>query len=238
MKNLSPFIYLAFVLFVSILMSFKASAREREHHFRKDRPRMKGNERSERAHRVETGRLSHAGNGCPEGTMQVVFAPDNLSFTVLFDQFIAEVHPGDTRRDLITCNALIPIQIPENMQMEITRVDFRGFVALPQSAHAALTSVFNFRDRRGERDRMNLRYRFEGPVMDDYEISTDVMRSSQDSELSPCGGAVQLRVKNQLKVVSRDRMEPAQVTLDSIDGASHAIYHVNWRSCRSRGRGR
>jgi len=219
--------------FLLLILSMNVFARERDFNFRKERPRLRGNERSERVNRLTVGRLNFAGNGCPANTMRVAFAPDNLSFSILFDQFIAEVGENKHGMDAITCNAIIPVEIPENMQMEITRVDFRGFVSLPQGSIATLLSNFNFAGPGGDRDRMNLRFTFSGPVQDNYEISTDSLGATQDSELSPCGGTVHLRVVNQLRVQSRSRTaEAAQVTIDSIDGSSNAIYYVNWRACQ------
>ena len=202
---------------------------DRDREFRKGRPRWAGNERSERVRSIVTGQPAYGGSGCPAGTMNVTFAPDFLSFTILFDQFVAETSPDTKqRRDLMTCNAVIPIDIPKGMQMEITRVDFRGFVGLPGGSRANLHSVFNFLNRGRDGSRMNMRFQFAGPVMDNYEISSDVL----ETEVSPCGGPVRLRVVNQLKVVSRAKGQAATATIDSIDGASNAVYYVNWRACR------
>lgn len=227
MKAALPLLLLAF--------SLNVFARERNFDFRRDRPRFRGNENSERVNRVNFGRLAFAGNGCPDGTMRVAFAPDNLSFSILFDRFVAEIGEGKRGMDAMACNAVIPIELPENMRMEITRVDFRGFVSLPQGTVANLISMFNFFGSGGDRDRMNLRFNFSGPVMDNYTISTDAMNPdgrAQDSEISPCGGTVNLRVSNTLRVMSRaNTAQPAQVTIDSIDGSGNAVYYVNWRAC-------
>lgn len=222
-----------YLLTLSALLAVSLDAMAaRNHDFRRERPIRRGNERSERPGRVEPGRPNFGGNGCPAGTMSVAFAPDNLSFSIIFDQFVAETTPG-MRRDVMTCDALIPITLPDNMQMQITRVDFRGFVALPlPGMRANLHSVFNFRGRGGDGEQMNLRYSFQGPVMDTYEISTDAIGDNQ-TETSPCGGTVQLRVFNQLQIVSRPSKETASVTIDSIDGAAHATYYVNWKTCNT-----
>jgi hypothetical protein len=161
--------------------------------------------------------------------MNVVFAPDNLSFSILFNSFIA-----DTKSKSMNCDAQIPIELPVGMQMEITRVDYRGFVALPAQARARLNAMYNFRSRAGERDRMRLSFDFQGPVMDNYVISTDLLNgggSAPNPEISPCGGATVLRVYNQIILQSRDPKAEAQVTIDSIDGQANAVYYVNWRAC-------
>lgn len=221
------------IVLVSLLsLSVSALAADRERGFKRGRFHQRGNERSERVNNLAVGNAIHSGNACPQGTMRAVFAPDNLSFTLIFDQFIADVAENKRgRRDVMTCDTLIPVQIPTGMQMEITRVDYRGFVSLPDRARARLHSVFNFRGRGGDRDRINLRYEFQGPVMDNYEISSDVMNGGAQTETSPCGGNSQLRIMTQLNVVSPGK-QPASATVDSIDGAAHAVYYVNWRRCQ------
>ena len=223
-------------LILGLIFCLPLSARERDREFKRGRGgSWRGNERSERPGRVPVGAPSFGGNGCPAGTMNVVFAPDNLSFSILFDQFVARAQGGrEQRRDVMTCDALIPIEIPAGMQMEITRVDYRGFVGLPEQARARLQAVFNFRGRGGDGDRLNLRFEFQGPVMDNYVITTDLLSEpGANTELSPCGGRTVLRVFNRLQVVSRLTGQPAEATIDSIDGQANAVYHVNWRRCSS-----
>ncbi|MGE4130619.1 MAG: DUF4360 domain-containing protein [Bdellovibrionales bacterium] len=228
-----------FCLTLCLIFALPSWGRDREKRFKRGKRAERGNEHSERPGRVPVGRLTHGGNGCPDGSMQVVFAPDNLSFSILFDQFVAEAQGGKgDRRDVMTCNAIIPIELPDGMQMEITRVDYRGFVGLPDvSSRARLHSIFNFRGRGGDGDRMNLKFDFEGPVLDNYEISSDLIEAG-NTEISPCGGTTNLRVYNQVQVVSRKPDSPASVTIDSIDGAANALYYVNWRRCSSGGPGK
>ena len=81
---------------------------------------------------------------------------------------------------------------------------------------------------------MNLLFRFDGPVMDNYEITTDVMSNGNapNTEVSPCGGQTVLRIMNEVRVNTRKSGEPATITVDSIDGAANAVYYVNYRKCR------
>jgi hypothetical protein len=224
-------------LLIILIVCLETSARDRHHGVHRGVGGGHGNQRSERPGRVGLGREFYAGNGCPEGSMRVVFAPDLLAFTIIFDQFVAQIDDGRIRRDAMTCNAVIPVTLPDGMQMEITRVDFRGFVALPDRAQAALSSTFNFRGRGGDRDRIVMHYDFQGPLMEDYEISSDTVESdgrAADSEVSPCGGSVDLKVNTRLQLKSSTRGEQASITVDSIDGSSHAVYYVNWRRCNRR----
>jgi hypothetical protein len=208
-----------------------AQSRDRERSLRPGRPSQRGNENSQPVSQVTVGNASYGGNGCPQGSMRAVFAPDNLSFSLLFDQFVAEViDPATAKRDVMSCDALIPLQIPSGVQMKITRVDLRGFAALPVRAKAVLHSMFNFRGKSGDGTRMNLRYNFEGPVMDNYLLSSDAMAPGE-TEVSPCGGSFNLRILNQLRVQTPRKGEKASITLDSVDGSTEAVYFVSWQQC-------
>lgn len=237
-----------FVISALLLVSLFAESREREGTFQRGRPQRRGNEKSERVRQLTVGEATYNGNGCPQGTMRVAFSPDYLSFSILFDQFVAETGTGTAngrvprRRpvikfDNIICNTLIPIQIPQGMQLEITRIDYRGFSALPAKTKGFLNSIVNFRGPGGDGDRLKLRFDFKGPVIEDYEISTD-QNSNGNSELSPCGGTTQLRISNQLWIETRSKTESASLTLDSIDGSSNATYFLNWRTCAKKNVGR
>jgi hypothetical protein len=231
------------LLVATLALADSPMAQDQERGFHKGRGGFKGNERSERPGRVGHGDLKHGGNGCPDGTMRVTFSPDNLSFTILFDQFVADSAADGGRKGAMSCDAILPISLPENQQMEITRVDYRGFVNMPKGGKGDLRSSFNFVDVREhgkDKDRINIRFKFEGPVSENYELSTGDMnngRGMKDTEVSPCGGDTQLRIHNDAQVRG-GKDQPAQLTIDSIDGSSNAVYFVNWKSCQNKPNGR
>src|SRR4051812_20663248 len=115
------------VAFLFMAQSVVLFAGEKERPLKRGHGNRHGNERSARITSLAVGEPVYGGNACPQGTMRVAFAPDYLSFTLLFDQFVAKIPdnvPGN--HDGMACDALIPLQIPSGMQMEITEVDFRG----------------------------------------------------------------------------------------------------------------
>ncbi len=221
------------MFFCLLAFSVHAFAADKDRPLRPGHRGLRGNEHSVSVTALTVGAPTYGGNACPQGTLRVAFAPDNLSFSLLFDQFVAQIpSAGAGNHDRMACDAVIPLEIPNGMQMEITRVDFRGFVALPERATAGLNSVFNFRGRGGDKDRINLHFDFQGPVMDNYELSSDVMNSQSadvTSEVSPCGGYSTLVIKTQLHLMAKQQ---ASVTVDSIDGGAHAVYYLNWRTCK------
>ncbi len=206
----------------------------------------RGNEHSEHISHVEHGDAMFAGNGCPDGTMRVAFAPDNLSFSILFDNFVTELQPAsNAKMARMSCNLIVPIQLPEGMQMQITRVDYRGFVELPAGTRATLNSSLSYG---GEGNRLRFNFNFNGPTSDNYVVSSDVLTSNStqsrddgnenhgDSEGLPCGGAISLKIQNQLSLATQTSGVAAMATIDSIDGAAHAVYFVNWKKCSAKHR--
>lgn len=223
-----------FILLLAGAFCALAHARDVDRPLKPGRPHWQGNERSERPGRFSPGQTTYGGNGCPQGTMQVVFAPDFMSFTVLFDKFVISDNSG-SGATVANCDALVPMQIPAGQQMEITRVDLRGFAGLPDGAKGVLKSTFNFRGNRGDKDRITLNYQFQGPYADNYIVSTDAMNENSptpQTEVSPCGGQAWLRINTTLRVNAKGKGQTASLTLDSIDSSSHAVYYVNWKSCR------
>jgi hypothetical protein len=211
-----------------------------ERDMKRVRPRERGNERSERVTSLQVGAPVYAGNGCTQGTMAAVFAPDNLSFSILFDGFIAELSKDvNKKKDVMNCGVVIPMQIPEGMQLSITRVDYRGFMNLPEGVRGVFRSSYSFNKRernveKGDGANVNLNYQFVGPKTEDYFISSDVLGdgTSGIAETSPCGGNVRLRINSAVKIAGPKGAE-GQITLDSMDGSGseNAVYYVNWQKC-------
>jgi hypothetical protein len=137
---------------------------------RKGRAERRGNEDSERPRRAprvgrpeqERGGAEREGarNGCPDGTVQIAMAPDNMSFSVIFDKFLAETKASANQRlARVACHVRVPFEVPDNQRITITNLDYRGFVAIPQGSAAALRAGYAFdwkpkgRGRNGREDR-------------------------------------------------------------------------------------
>lgn len=205
-------------------------------------PRHRGNERSERvreAH-MDPRQITYSGSACPEGTVTVTMAPDNLSFSVFFDRFSSEVAPGQNGVDRKNCRIMVPLEIPEGMQLGITRTDYRGFAELPARARGQLRSSTAFHGLRpdgrpsGEFSQpVDLRYEFVGPVSQEYAVTSGVLTAQQ---YSPCGGFMRLMMDTNMMLHNQSRDQTATVTLDTIDAAGELIYYVNWQKCSVGGR--
>src|SRR5690349_15433855 len=105
-----------------LFVSLNAFAVDRDQPLHPGAGHGRGNEHSGHVSSLPMGQPSYGGAGCPAGTMQIVFAPDFLSFTVLFDQFVVQTDGSVGKPSVMECDALIPFQIPAGMRMQITRV--------------------------------------------------------------------------------------------------------------------
>jgi hypothetical protein len=126
---------------------------------RPGRPNRRGNEDSQRPNRIprfdrpvkERGNAEREGafDGCPDGSVSVTFSPDGLAFTVIFDKFIAQTSAASSQRAArVACHLRVPMTLPENQQMTITNLDYRGFVSLPAQSAAAMRAGYAFERRR------------------------------------------------------------------------------------------
>jgi hypothetical protein len=218
-----------------------------ERNWRKGTPNRRGNENSTRPPSIprlggirrdeERERRDNvsdpATTGCPNGSFNVTFAPDGLSFSVLFDNFVASTaatSAANNKNTTLRCHLVIPMEIPMGMKMLITRIDYRGFASLPQNSTGVLRSTFAFK-KSGEAHNVNLNYQFAGPTNENFVISSDVLSDQQ--AVSNCGGLNNLRVSNVLRIKNKKPAD-AMLTLDSLDGAAEQlVYFVSYSPCRN-----
>jgi hypothetical protein len=178
----------------------------------------------------QVGKAWFAGSGCPKDTMSVTWAPDNLSFSVIFDQFVASVGPAEKKSfDRKSCNVIIPMTLPKGLSLVVEKVDFRGFILLPAKGAAEFLSLHNFLPSFGDRffrKPASIRQVFKGELADDYVLSSD-----KDVQSSPCGGLVFLNIRNQL-TLRAPKGEDGQMTLDSYDGSGRTEFKLSTKKCR------
>lgn len=62
------------------------------------------------------------GNGCPEGSVQVVSSPDEKTISVLFSEYIATTDPYNLRVRK-SCNLALPVRVPPGISLGIFQVD-------------------------------------------------------------------------------------------------------------------
>ncbi len=96
------------------------------------------------------GQISLKGNGCPEGTFQVIPSPDQKTVSILFDKFAAEVpnygqqvEMNNERIDQKICHIEIAANLPVGQRIDSfnTSIDFRGSANLEYGTDASFRSM-------------------------------------------------------------------------------------------------
>jgi hypothetical protein len=155
-------------------------------------------------------RITYSGSGCPQGTVGQSIADDRLSFTLIFDSFVASKGVGvpvtESRRN---CLLVLQVHTPPGKTWELTDIDRRGYVQL--DAGVSAEARIDFADQKTVRSAVDT---FLGPTARDYLASDSV-----ESRLSEkrCGGTSLLLLNTQVALAGTPQAQ-GQITDDSIDG--------------------
>lgn len=169
--------------------------------------------------------ISYGGTGCPQGSVGELLAADKKSFTLLFDEYIAEIGRGiDRKESRKFCQVTLDLFVPQGYQYTIAKFDYRGFADLERGVTGTQTSTYYFdRNREGTFSKS-----FYGPVTEEYKFSDNIGISSL--VWSKCGEKRLLNVKTQMNLRSRGAY--GLMTTDSIDGSVKQVFGIQWRRCR------
>lgn len=175
------------------------------------------------------------GSGCGPTTAQAVITPDGQTLSVLFDNYSAEIGEGSENPQLRqinkTCEVLIDADVPPGVQYSIQQVNFRGFAALPTSAHG----YHRFSTRIPGQAVPSLREaQLKGGIVDNYDVT--IAGKPGRNNWSTCNNTSQkISILSDLMVRylpnSRDNSK-AQITLDSTDVATASAFKLIWQRCR------
>lgn len=174
------------------------------------------------------------GTGCPEGTIGASISPDAKTISLLFDNYIAQAgNSSGVKRDIKNCSVQLPIEVPAGFQFTIVKLDYRGYNSVPDGGRARYVTMYSFFDGQtnkqiGKRIRRN--YIFNGPLEEDYTISSDV---SNKPIWSNCGKSLTFRLDTRAIAVTNEEGEDVLATIDSIDASAGTAveYHLSWREC-------
>lgn len=178
---------------------------------------------------VSVRSIAYAGSGCPAGSVAENISPDLQAFTLLFDNYIAEVGPGVSAREKRkNCQINIDLDFPQGWSYTIFTVDYRGYMSLENKVVGTQKSSYYFQ---GSRATASLQSVFRGPYDNDYQIRDTLGLSAV--VWSPCGASRALNINTQVRVDNnRNRRGFGLATIDSIDGQLAHIYGIQWRRCR------
>lgn len=178
---------------------------------------------------VRVRSISYAGSGCPAGSVAKNVSQDRQAFTLLFDQYIAEVGPGvpfiQRRKN---CQLTVDLDFPSGWTYTVVTVDTRGYIAADPGTNVTQQSSYYFQ---GQARTARASSSAWGPLDENYQLRDVVGVSSL--VWSPCGERRALNINTEVKASnSANPSGHALITTDSIDGSLKQIYALQWARCR------
>lgn len=177
---------------------------------------------------------SYSGTGCPNGSATAVLSPDGKTLSVLFDSYVAEAgnHIG-IARDAKGCQINIPFSVPAGYAVQVVKMDYRGFTALPAGSRSTFGAGFRFLEINGRTTAARRVLRANvmiGPRSENFTLTSMIPRS----EFSPCGQNFVLAAESHLNVQSNRAGEQALSTVDSLDAVQTPVkYSLRWIRCET-----
>lgn len=172
---------------------------------------------------------SYGGTGCPSGTARAVVSPDRTSFTMIFDNYIAQAgaggHPMIDRKN---CQILVNLDVPQGWTYSIARMDYRGFYSLGAGATGSQQATYYFQ---GNLQQASLRSNFVGPTQGNYLFSDTLGLNAL--VWAPCGARVGVNINTSLLAQVNNPSTYAYLTTDSADGSVKTTFALQWQKCTS-----
>jgi hypothetical protein len=177
---------------------------------------------------VEITNIVYAGSGCPAGSVAENLSPDRQAFTLLFDNYIAEVGPGVSAREKRkNCQINVSLDFPQGWTFAIADVDYRGYASLDRGVTGVQQASYYFQ---GEGKTGTLQTIMRGPLDKDFQIRDTLALTAL--VWAPCGAKRSLNINSQVRLDSNSRHAVGLLTTDSIDGSVKTIYNLKWKRCR------
>lgn len=193
--------------------------------------------------------LVTGGDGCPSGTVTESISDDRQAFTLIFDEFYAEVYDGRTM-DTNFCQINMTLHVPQGWQYSLATFDYRGYAYLEEGVAASQRASYYFTGDGATTNFMTF-IEHDGYDFDDlYQVSDTI--GMQSVVWSPCGGSQRaLNVKVRLELFNKyhpilnpdayhrrrnkDGVKGAYgfMSTDSVDGSIEQVMRLGlwWQPC-------
>jgi hypothetical protein len=176
-----------------------------------------------------------SGSGCPQGSASVALSPDSTVMSVLFDQLLTEINPGDAQtRVRKNCQINLRVWFSGKYRVAIVGSDIRAFAFVPSGAKSTIDIQHTSPFAHGHQfwKKMDLNQQIVGPASQDLLLQSNFA----DKPLwSPCGTELSqegLPVMNiALTIDSENKTAESLITtIDSMDLNSNPglQYHLAW----------
>ena len=169
------------------------------------------------------------GSGCKQGTAEVIVAPDNTSFWVIYSDYLAQAGKGAGATDFRkNCQLTLQVNVPQGFSYGIAEATYAGYGYLKPGASGYQTVNYYFQ---GQSATTTWEHSFNGPFDDNWSIT----HRTEFSEIvyAPCGEKKNLNVNSSLRVDkgSSDANANSFLTMDYQRGEVRTLHHFSWKRC-------
>ena len=170
--------------------------------------------------------VSYSGSGCQEETAITVLSPDQSAISLMFEDFLLEVGGENPMSDRKNCQVKINISVPQDKQIVITKIDYRGYAFAPNSASINLGTGYSIEVPSISfatpefKNNMIKRGYFDDEFLFEQVISDRLLEKA-------CGRDLTLNVKASLSAQTRG--EESLASIDSLD--SGIDYKISLVDC-------
>lgn len=178
---------------------------------------------------VTIKRITYAGNGCGQGTVNQNLSLDARAFTLTFSDYYAEVGPNAPGgRASSQCKIKLDIRVPQGWSYTLFNVDYRGEVFLDEGVQANLKSKYFFQADPGNYVEFNAP--IDGYYWDAFQKRDEL--AFNDLVWSPCGKNRALNMETEVSL-SNDQNPNGEglFDIDSIDGEFSTTFLIQWARC-------
>lgn len=177
-----------------------------------------------------------SGTGCPQGSARVVLSPDSSVMSVLFDQFVTEINPGEgERRVRKNCDLSLKVSFSGKYRVAIVGSDIRGYAGIPAGGRSVIRvqHIPAFAMDHPNWKRMDLRQVLTGPISEDLFME---VKFKDRPGWSRCGteaaeqGFTLMGINMIIDSANRSKTESLITAIDSMDTDANAglQYKLAW----------
>ena len=134
------------------------------------------------AKNVTSRNITATGSGCPSSSYSAAISKDALSFTLIFDKFLAFSGAGSTSQDFRKqCKILLDLEYPASSSFSVVGVTYRGYVSVNEGVVGMIQSNLTMNDglkvekgrgRKLQDNTVSSGASFKGPLSEDF-LQTD-----------------------------------------------------------------
>jgi len=178
----------------------------------------------------ELGEPVYFGSGCPDDSVEIVWATDGQTVSVLFSEYIAET-ASDKKRDRKSCNLAVPVDVKQGISIGIFKMDYRGNAYVPRSGRrskAKFSTEYFFAGMRGPRAVREFNTGFDNDFTISHRLQVGAI------VWSPCGASTNFRINTSLIAQkSRSNDEDVSIAMDSTEMKveKYFRYYFSYRKC-------